>query len=215
MTIPQVQWDIYDILPEGELFELIMTTMNRDGTTNAAPVGVTRTGDLLEAILSESSHTLRNLKNNGVGMLNLINDPLTFAHTAFDQYHQEIFVSVGGISRCRNARVIIEVGLESSELFTKRDRLGPSRFTRTILNMGKIEVLKPPVPYSRRRAAAIEAVIAVTRAEVAYRRGLLDIYGELRDRVHELRELAGGPDGPSKAAFELCDGRLDSIVGGG
>jgi hypothetical protein len=213
MTFSKKQRDIDGLLPESELFELIMTTMNRDDTTNASPVGVTRTSNLLEANLSESSHTLRNMKNNGIGILNLVNDPLIFAQTAFDHYDQEIFVPVGNMFRCRDATGIIEVELESSEVFVKRDRLGPSKFVRTVLSINKIKVLKPSVPYSRRRAAAIEAVIAVTRAEVAYERGLLDIFGELKDRVNELKELTGGPDGPSKATFELCEERLNSIVG--
>jgi hypothetical protein len=214
MTISREQSGIDGILHEGELFELIMTTTNRDGTTNAAPVGVRRNGKLLEVALSESSHTLRNIESNDVGILNVVDDPRTFAQTAFDLYDQALFISAGSMTRCQNARATIEVELESREIFIKRDRLGSSRFVRIILNTGKVEVLRPPVPYSRSRAAAIEGVIAVTRAELAYKRGLLDIYGELKDRVLEIKEIAGGPDGPSKVAFEICEERLDSIVGG-
>jgi hypothetical protein len=214
MTTPHEYRDIDGVLPEGELFELIMTTVNPDDTTNAAPVGVTRTGIFLEVTLSESSHTIRNIVAKGLGMLNIVDNPLTFAQTAFDQYSQELFMPAGSMSRCRNARAIIEVGIESSEVFIKRDRLGPSRFIRTVLNAGKVEVLRSSLPYSRSRAAAIEAIIAVTRAELAYNRGLLDIYGELKNRVLELKNLAGGPAGPSKVAFELCEERLDSITGG-
>jgi hypothetical protein len=212
MTIHH-EGDIENVLPEGELFEIIMTTVNPDDTTNAAPVGVTRNGVFLEAALSESSHTLENIKNNRTGIVNVVDDPRTFAQTAFDQYGQDLFVSVGSMSRCRNARVTIEVELESSKVFMKRDKLGPSKFIRAVLNTGKVDVLQPPVPYSRSRAAAIEAVIAVTRAELAYNRGSLEIYDGIKDRILEMKKRAGGPDGPSKVAFELCEERLNFTGG--
>jgi hypothetical protein len=43
----------------------------------------------------------------------------------------------------------------------KKDRLGPTSFTRLVLNIKKMKIHQPPSPHSRRRSAAIEAIVAI------------------------------------------------------
>ena len=203
------------VLPEDELFEMILTTKNEDGTTNAAPVGVTRSGNHVMISLAESTRSLQNVLTSGNGMLNLVHDPLAFAESAFGLSDSDSFTPDNPVSRLKKAKVAIPVVLESGEEFVKEDRLGPTRFTRLILNIGKTSIYEPPAPFSRANSAAIEAVVAVTRARVAFERGLGDIVEETRESVHRLARVAGNSQGvPANRAFELCQRQLDLMVGG-
>jgi hypothetical protein len=214
MDDPEMSTIIDDILPEDELFEMILTTKNDCDSTNATPVGVTRSGDIVVLALSESSQSLHNLVSNGVGILNLVYDPLTFAESAFGLLSPDRLVEDSPVSRLKKARATIAVHLDAREDFIRRDRLGPSRFVRLYLKIQKSMVYRPPSPYSRKKAAAIEAVVAVTKAEVAHERGLSEIVEEMEKLVRELKNIAGGPDGSSKEAFELCSQRLDTMKRG-
>jgi len=201
------------VIPEDELFEVILTTENAEGQVNAAPVGVVRRGNRVIIELSASTLSLENLRKKGSGLLNLVSDPLSFAESAFGIIDVGTFVHESPVKRLPNSRATIPVSLHSCENFVREDRLGATRFVRLALNIEGLKIHAPPEPYSRKRAAAIEAVVAVTKAEVACARGLTEILDEFGEKINRLRGIAGGPDGSAVKTFEICVKRLEAMNG--
>jgi len=201
------------VFPEDELFEVILTTESDDGQVNAAPVGVVRRGHRAIIELSASTLSLMNLRKRESGLLNLVSDPMTFAESAFGIYDSKAYVPESPVKRLPNARASIPLGLDSCQNFTREDRLGATEFVRLTLDIEGLKIHAPPEPYSRRRAAAIEAIVAVTKAEVACERGLTEVLEEIKEEVNRLRRIAGGPDGSAVEAFELCVNRLEAMNG--
>lgn len=69
---------------KGIIFETILSTYNRDGTPNAAPMGVImQDPQTLSLNIFNSSQTSRNLKTNKCAVINLTNNVDFFYKTAF------------------------------------------------------------------------------------------------------------------------------------
>lgn len=147
----------------GSINEVILTTMNPDGTPNAAPMGTLRVGpDALEIRPFKTSNTYRNLLGHSRACVNITADPGLFLVTAFKE---ERFEGFRGASFERDMRLedsnvylFIEV-VESFEI--SEDRAG---FTFKVTS---VEVSDPmPRAFSRGVAAAMEAIVHATRIEV-------------------------------------------------
>ena len=147
----------------GSINEVILTTMNPDGTPNAAPMGALRVGpDTLEIRPFKTSKTYRNLLGHGRACMNITADPGLFLVTAFKE---ESFEGFRGASFERdmrledsNAYLFIEV-VKSFEISEDR-----ARFT---CKVASVEVCDPmPRAFSRGVAVAIEAIVHATRIEV-------------------------------------------------
>jgi hypothetical protein len=147
----------------GSISEVILTTMNPDGTPNAAPMGALRTGPCtLEIRPFKTSNTYRNLLGHKRASVNITTDPGLFLVTAFKE---ERFEGFGGASfkndmrlEASDAHVIVEVigGREVSD-----DR---ARFTCKVTSVELCNLI--PRAFSRGVAAAIEAIVHATRIEV-------------------------------------------------
>jgi len=171
---------------EGQIFETIVTTMDHDGSVNAAPMGVVRTGrETLEIRPIKSSSTYRNLSSRPEACVNVTDDPVIFLVTAFKGTAFRGFEepSLDGIRlREADAHVFISVrDIDDSE-----DR---ARFT---CNVDSVEVGETgPRPFSRGRAQAIEAVIHATRLEFLYREGRVEEAEELVRRFSVCKDVVG------------------------
>ncbi len=147
----------------GSIYEAIVTTVNADGTPNAAPMGVTRVGlKTLELKPFKTSTTHRNLLGNSRACVNITDDPAMFLKASFKGEDLEGFqdLSIDGSLR-----------LEASDasVFAKViDVWDVSEFrTRFTCEATGIEVHRPsPRVFSRGRAEAIEAIIHATRIKV-------------------------------------------------
>ena len=154
---------------EGQIFETIVTTMDDDGSVNAAPMGVVRTGrETLEIRPFKSSSTYGNLSSRPEACVNVTDDSTLFLVTAFKGEGLRGFEepSLDGIRlREADAHIFISVrGLDDSE-----DR---ARFT---CNVDSVEVGEAgPRPFSRGSSQAIEAVIHATRIEFLYKEGRVE-----------------------------------------
>jgi hypothetical protein len=147
----------------GSINEVILTTMNPDGTPNAAPMGALRAGpDALEIRPFKTSKTYRNLLGHSRACVNITADPGLFLVTAFKE---ECFEGFRGASFERDMRLedsdayLFIEAVESYEL--SEDRAG---FTCKVVSVEVCDTM--PRAFSRGAAAAIEAVVHATRIEV-------------------------------------------------
>lgn len=202
-------------LPEDALLEMIMTTRNARGDTHAAPVGVSRKGDLLFISLAEGTRSLQNLKTDKTALLNLVTDPVVFARTAFDPGADVPLVEPGseGPSPLRDAAAIVKVRLRESQSFTRSDELGDSKFQRLCFDVLSVRFHHPPQPYSRGFGLVLEAIVAVTKARIAAERGLAEvlarIQGEAVEYIRRARHIA--LDRSTKEALDLCESEIRRI----
>lgn len=148
---------------ENSIVEIIMITMNPDGSYNPAPMGVIKKGDHLEVRPFTSSDTYRNLTINSLASINLTDDPLLFLKTAFKhQLDEEISISEISLEDS-DATIIVEK--------TKEDTFSSSQAS-VILRPKRVVIHNDsPTVYTRGRAMAIEAIIHATRVPVYHSKG--------------------------------------------
>ena len=172
----------------GRIAEIILVTLNPDGSPNAAPMGVRRSGDAAFDVRPfKSSSTYRNLSRNPVSAINVTHDPVVFLATAFkeDALRQP---DIDGL-RIRGCDALVALertgGMEALE----------DRFSFT--NQAKDITIYRDTPqvFSRGVAEAIEAVIHATRVKAFTEQGRLtdaDMYEKkVGECVSVIRRVSG------------------------
>jgi hypothetical protein len=145
----------------GSIVESVLTTLNPDGSVNAAPMGVARKGPVqLEIRPYRSSKTHSNLNRNPEACVNVINDPAIFLVTAFKE--EKFDFSTPRFSHDNSIEqadaVIFLTNLEKEEFDEDR-----SYFVGEASSIKLIK--KSPTVFSRGKAQTIEAIIRATRIE--------------------------------------------------
>jgi len=193
---------------EGQIFETIVTTMNPDGSVNAAPMGVVRTRrESIEVRPYRSSATYRNLSSRPEACVNVTDDPSLFLVTAFKEEDLMGFEAppLEGV-RLRDADAYVFISVR--DLDDSEDR---GRFT---CNVDSVEVGEAgPRPFNRGRAQAIEAVIHATRIEYLYKNGRADEGEELVRRFGVCKDVVGRVTTPDSVE-ERVIGELERLIQG-
>ena len=188
--------------------EAMVATRNADGSQNAAPMGVTRTGsDLLEIKPYRSSATYRNLSERGEACVNLTDNPCLFLVTSFKREDLRGFkrprIDEGLSLGSADASVFVEV-LSSGEV--SRDR---GRFPCRALS---IEVRRRlPRAFSRGRAEAIEAVVHATRIEAYMHQGRRGDAEKPYKRFNECKGVVEGVSSPDSAEVRVMEA-LEALI---
>ncbi|MFQ5815042.1 MAG: DUF447 domain-containing protein [Candidatus Hydrothermarchaeaceae archaeon] len=163
---------------EGGIAECIVTTYNEDGSPNAAPMGITASGENEVTMqLHTDNDTYSNLIRNGGCAINIVHDPLVFLRATLmggGKGGAEPEVAREEVSRCgsvdapylKDASAHLEALLGEHYEFVKEDRHGRSSVSRV-----KCEILaanvktRHPVALNRGLNAAIELAIHLSRGE--------------------------------------------------
>ena len=145
----------------GSIVETVLTTLNSDGSVNAAPMGVARKGPVqLEIRPYRSSKTHSNLNRNPEACINVINDPAIFLVTAFKEekfdFSPPKFSHDNSIEQAD--AVVFLTMLKREEIDKER-----SFFVGEASSIKLIT--ESPTVFSRGRAQAIEAIIHATHIE--------------------------------------------------
>jgi len=148
---------------ENNIVEIIMITVNPNGSFNPAPMGVINRGDHLEVRPFTTSDTYRNLRKNNLASINLTNEPVLFLKSAFKHELDE-------------KTSISELFLEGSDATIIAEKTGEDTFSSSqasvILRPKRVVIHNDsPTVYSRGRAMVIEAIIHATRVSVYHSMG--------------------------------------------
>lgn len=88
----------------GARYEAIYTTMNKDGEVNAAPIGVKCINDYdVAARIFEGSKTLENIKETNLFVVNITDNPKTYADALYGVMENLEFVKDDDIAYLKNA----------------------------------------------------------------------------------------------------------------
>lgn len=140
------------------IVEIVLVTRNPDGSLNAAPMGVKRSGPTLLIQPYKTSQTYRNLLRGGQASINITDDPLLFLATAFKAELEHDLAFKENELEAASAVINTEVSeqLNETELCASFS-LEPREF--------EVKTSHPTV-FSRGRSEAIEAIIHATRIHV-------------------------------------------------
>ncbi len=85
--------DLFDLgMCKGQLYEVILTTWNEDGSRNAAPFGtIVKDENTIVNKIFEGSKTLENIKRDGEFVVNITDNPLYFAYSTIDNIGEESY----------------------------------------------------------------------------------------------------------------------------
>jgi len=194
---------------EGPIYEIILTTLDHNGSGNAAPMGVVMTGpSTLEIKPFKTSTTYKNLKKFGKACVNVISDPGIYLATAFKGEDMPRFPVpyVDGDLRLDHSDAHIFIESDSSDESERR-----ATFMCRVL---AVEVVnsKPRV-FSRGRASVVEAIIHATRIKVFLEEGQCERVESLIKRFCECKDVVDRVSPPESTESRVI-GELGRLIGG-
>jgi len=192
----------------GSVVESVLTTLNPDGSINAAPMGVTRKGPVqLEIRPYRSSKTHSNLNRNPEACINVINDPAIFLVTAFKEekfdFSPPKFSHDNSIEQAD--AVVFLTMLKREEIDKER-----SSFVGEASSIKLIT--ESPIAFSRGRAQAIEAIIHATRIEYYLKNCKLVEAEDYVDRFNRCKRVVlkvSSQDSPETRTVEALERLID------
>jgi hypothetical protein len=181
-------------LPDGKLLEGILTTLNRDGTPNIAPMGPIVDADFEWLLLRpyRTTATYGNLKRNGEGVLHVTDDVELLARAAVDRLE--------AMPRLERAEAVNGVILaDACRWYAFRvesidDREDRTAVVARIVASGRIRDF---FGFNRAKHAVVEAAILATRVGMLEASHLLAEF----DRLAVPVEKTGGHE--EHRAFEF------------
>lgn len=172
---------------KGMLYETIVTTVNPDKTPNAAPIGVAcKDFDEVVVFLHEGSHTVKNIKNNGVFLVNLIKDPLVFVKSTLGNLSEEYFAEYNDNYCIKNSDAFFISKVTDLKDVERKDQFGISN--TTIVKARVEEIVKNNEcvePLNRAIYGIVEALVYITRMDMVSG----DMEKLYRHRINEISRI--------------------------
>ena len=192
----------------GSIVETVLTTLNSDGSVNAAPMGVARKGPIqFEIRPYRSSKTHSNLNRNPEACINVINDPAIFLVTAFKEekfdFSPPKFSHDNSIEQAD--AVVFLTMLKREEIDKER-----SSFVGEASSIKLIK--KSPIVFSRGKAQTIEAIIHATRIEYYLKNRKLVEAEDYIDRFNRCKRVVlkvSPQDSPETRTVEALERLID------
>jgi hypothetical protein len=192
----------------GSIVESVLTTLNPNGSVNAAPMGVARKGPVqLEIRPYRSSKTHSNLNRNPEACINVINDPAIFLVTAFKEekfdFSPPKFSHDNSIEQAD--AVVFLTMLKREEIDKER-----SSFVGEASSIKLIT--ESPTVFSRGRTQAIEAIIHATRIEYYLKNRKLVEAEDHVDRFNRCKQVilkVSPHDSPETRTVEALERLID------
>jgi hypothetical protein len=190
----------------GDVVETIVTTLSSSEVPNAAPMGVwVDSGDKLTLHPFEGSSTAENIKQTGVAVVNITNNPQIFLATAFKEELPGLkippYEPAKEINAPRLEGMLAYVEVQTNIKHTDEPS---ARFHEYSCGVKHLEIAVPfPVVHSRTRCAAIECIIHATRIRALHSvddritQNLLSKINELHDVIQRI-----APESPSATVIQ-------------
>ena len=163
--------DLYSLnMEKSMLYETIITTINEDGTPNAAPMGVIcKNHDEVVLRLNEGSKTVHNIQREKTFYVNLTRDPILFVQATIENPPLKEFKKENRGFSLRKAdaffmgEVIQERQVDREDSFGKSVLIIVQAQTREI----KLNKYRDIEPMNRAICGIIEALVNLSRMEIA------------------------------------------------
>ncbi len=155
-------------MERGLLYETVITTVNNDGTPNAAPMGVI-CKDKMEVVLylHQGTSTVGNIKRNRSFVVNVLKDPMVFVESTLGDLSKNYFEHYNNEYYIKNTDAFFTNNLTSLKDVEKEDKLGVSVTTVLRAQVSDLVKKKEHVePLNRAIYGIIEGLVYLTRMEM-------------------------------------------------
>lgn len=155
-------------MEKGMLYETVISTINPDKTPNAAPIGVIcKDRDEIVVYLHEGSHTVKNVKNNGVFIVNILKDPQIFVESTLGDLHLDKFLEYQGNYYIKDADAFFLSKVKDIKYVDREDQFGISKITIVRADVEEIVVNQKCVePLNRAIYGILESLVYLSRKEI-------------------------------------------------
>ena len=155
-------------MEKGLLYETIVTSVNEDGTSNAAPIGVIcKNKKEIVLYLHHGSRTVRNIKRNNSFVVNILKDPMVFVESTIDDLSNSYFENYKNEFYIKDTEAFLMARVTSLKDVEMEDKLGIS--LTTILKAEVTDIVKKKEcvePLNRAIYGILEGLVYLTRMEM-------------------------------------------------
>ena len=171
-------------MEKGLLYETIITTQNRNGVPNAAPIGVIcKNKNEIVLNLFEGTHTLENIKANSQFVVNILKDPLVFVGCTTGDLSPDHFKKHGDAFYIKNTDAFFTASVTSFKEIEKEDNISKSKMTIIKAHVNEVIIKKESVePLNRAIFVIIESLVYLTRIKMVDE----NTAKEYLERIHEM-----------------------------
>ena len=155
-------------MEKGLLYETVVTTVNKDRTANAAPIGVIcKDRKEIVVYLHNGSRTVLNIKRNHRFIVNILKDPMVFVESTLGDLPNKYFEIFKNEFYIKNTDAFFMAHVTSLKDVEKEDNLGISVTTVLRAKVSDITKKKENVePLNRAIYGIIEGLVYLTRMEM-------------------------------------------------
>ena len=156
----------------GQQYEAILTTINNEGKTNAAPFG----GRIIEEDkvmlkIFEGGNTIKNIKDNGEFIVNITNDPIMFSYATTtsipDEYLSRINYDDHEFAHISNADAYFICKVYSIKEGMRKDNIKDSEANVIKADVLELKINSPCVrPMNRGIHALMESLVNYSRINI-------------------------------------------------
>lgn len=161
--------DLYSLgMEKGLLYETIVTTLNPDGTPNAAPIGVVcKKEDEIVLYLFDGSKTFDNVKREKTFYVNILKDPILFVQSMIGNLDKSEFESNEKGFSIKRADAFFRAEVSHEKLVQRKDQMGNS--TQMVIRAQvheTVKIKKQIEPLNRAIYGIIEALVYLSRINI-------------------------------------------------
>ena len=188
--------NLYSVgMEHGLLYETIITTLNRDGTPNAAPLGVVcKNENEIVLYLFKGSKTYLNVRRKKNFYVNISKDPILFVQSTIGNLDSEKFQKQKSGFSLKGADSFFRAEVTNERIIERKDQLGTSTMNVVRADVKEVVQVNPHVePLNRAIYGIIEALIYLTRIDIVSE----DEKNKNLDKINEISRVVnkvGGED---------------------
>lgn len=155
-------------MEKGLLYETVITTKNKNGVPNAAPIGVIcKNKNEIVLNLFEGTHTLKNIKESSKFIVNILKDPLVFVGCTTGELSSDYFKKHENNFYIKNTDAFFTASVTSVKEIVKEDDINRSKMSIIKASADEIIIKKECIePLNRAIFAIIESLVYLTRIKM-------------------------------------------------
>lgn len=182
-------------MEKGLLYETVVTTVNDDGTSNAAPIGVIcKDKDEIVVYLHQGSSTVKNIKRNNSFVVNILKDPMVFVESTLGDLPQNYFESHKNEFYIKNTDAYFIANVISLKDVEREDKFGVSVVTVVRAKVSDLIKTKEHVePVNRAIYGIIEGLVYLTRMDMVSG-DMEKLYRHRMSEISRIVNKVGGPE---------------------
>ena len=155
-------------MEKGLLYETVITTKNKNGVPNAAPIGVIcKNKNEIVLNLFEGTHTIKNIKESSKFVVNILKDPLVFFGCTTGDLSFDYFKKHENNFYIKNTDAFFTASVTSVKEIVKEDDINRSKMSVIKASVDEIIIKKECIePLNRAIFAIIESLVYLTRIKM-------------------------------------------------